>query len=200
MMLALLVYCHANDIFGSRRIERATRRDIGVRYAAGNRHPDYDTICAFRRNNFDAVREAFLQVLLMAKELGPLRVGTVSVDGTKVDANANRRNSVRYDRAHALQAQLRGEVRDLLGRAERTDAEDAPDPQALPKELSRRERLRSKLDRACAELDRRARRTRSRSGPSSSARWRRGINGSVDARGSGFNVRRRSWRPRSRST
>ncbi len=55
MMLALLVYCYANGIFGSRRIERATYRDIGVRYVAANCHPDHDTICTFRRSNFDAV-------------------------------------------------------------------------------------------------------------------------------------------------
>ena len=138
MMLALLIYSYANGIFGSRRIKRATHRDLGVRYIVGNRHPDHDTICAFRRSNFNAVGEAFLQVLLMAKELRLLRVGTVSVDGTKVDANANKRRNIRHDRARALRVQLQGEIGDLLGRAERADAEDAPDPQALPEELARR--------------------------------------------------------------
>ena len=65
-MLALLIYCYANGIFGSRRIERATYRDIGVRYVTANCHPDHDTICKFRRENFEAVSEAFLQVLLLA--------------------------------------------------------------------------------------------------------------------------------------
>ena len=156
MMLALLVYCYANGIFGSRRIERATYRDIGVRYVAANCHPDHDTICTFRRSNFDAVAAAFLQVLLLAKELQLLRVGTVSVDGTKVDANANKRNSLGYDRAGALREQLRGEIEGLLDQAEHADTDDAPDPQGLPEELSRRETLRAKLDRACAELERRA--------------------------------------------
>ena len=153
MMLALLVYCYANGIFGSRRIERATYRDIGVRYVASNCHPDHDTICAFRRNNFEAVAKAFEQVLLLAKELKLLRLGTVSVDGTKVDANANKRNNVRYDRAQ----ELRGEIKALLDRAEQEDSKEAVDPQALPQELSRHERLRERLDRACAELERRAR-------------------------------------------
>ena len=156
MMLALLVYGYANGIFGSRRIERATYRDIGVRYVAANCHPDHDTICTFRRSNFDAVAEAFLQVLLLAKELQLLRVGTVSVDGTKVDANVNKRNSLRYDRAGALREQLRGEIEGLLDQAEHADTDDAPDPQGLPEELSRRDKLRVKLDRACAELERRA--------------------------------------------
>ena len=150
MMLALLVYCYANGIFGSRRIERATYRDIGVRYVAANCHPDHDTICTFRRSNFDAVAAAFLQVLLLAKELKLLRVGTVSVDGTKVDANANKRNSIRYDRAGALREQLRGEIEGLLDQAEHADTDEAPDPQGLPEELSRRDKLRAKLDRACA--------------------------------------------------
>ena len=153
MMLALLVYCYANGIFGSRRIERATYRDIGVRYVASNCHPDHDTICAFRRNNFEAVAKAFEQVLLLAKELKLLRVGTVSVDGTKVDANANKRNSIRYDRAQ----ELRGEIKALLNRAEQEDSKEAVDPQALPEELARHERLRERLDQACAELERRAR-------------------------------------------
>ena len=60
MMLALLIYCYANGIFSSRRIERATHRDIGVRFVAANQHPDHDTIAAFRRQNFAAVGESFL--------------------------------------------------------------------------------------------------------------------------------------------
>ena len=82
MMLALLIYCYANGIFSSRRIERATHRDIGVRYVAANTHPDHDTICKFRRENSEAISESFLQVLLLARELKLLRVGMVSVDGT----------------------------------------------------------------------------------------------------------------------
>ena len=155
-MLALLIYCYANGIFGSRRIERATYRDIGVRYVAANCHPDHDTICTFRRNNFDAVTAAFLEVLLLAKELKLLRVGTVSVDGTKVDANANKRNSIRYDRAGELREQLRVEIKGLLDRAERDDADVGSEPQGLPEELKRRETLKAKLDKARAELERRA--------------------------------------------
>ena len=67
MMLTLLIYCYANGIFSSRRIERATRRDIGVRFVAANSHPDHDTIATFRRDNLAAVGESFLQVLLGTK-------------------------------------------------------------------------------------------------------------------------------------
>ena len=154
---ALLVYCYANGIFGSRRTGRATRRDLGVRYVSADSHPDHDTICAFRRRNIEAAGEAFLQVLLMARELGLLRVGTAGVDGTQLRANASKRNSIRHDRAVALRERLRGEIGDLLGEAERADVRDAPDPQGLPEELKRREALKAKLDKACAELESRAR-------------------------------------------
>ncbi len=62
-MLALLIYCYANGIFSSRRIERVTHRDIGVRLVAANSHPDHDTIAIFRRENFAAVTESFLRFL-----------------------------------------------------------------------------------------------------------------------------------------
>ena len=99
LMLALLIYAYANGIFSSRRIERASYRDIGVRFVAANLHPDHDTIAAFRRANKVAFEAAFLQVLLLARESGLLRLGTVSIDGTKIDANASKIRSVRYDRA-----------------------------------------------------------------------------------------------------
>ena len=156
VMLALLIYCYANGIFSSRRIERATYRDIGVRYVTANTHPDHDTICKFRRENRAAVEAGFVEVLLLAKELKLLKVGRVSVDGTKVKANASKRRSIRYDRAVQLRGQLREEVRDLLGKAERADSKDEADPQQLPKELARREQLASQLDAACKRLERQA--------------------------------------------
>jgi transposase len=153
MMLALMVYCYANGIFSSRRIERATHRDIGVRFVAANSHPDHDTIAAFRRENFAAVGEGFLQVLLLAKELKLLKVGLVSVDGSKIKANASKHRSVRYDRAGELVAQLELEIADLMGRAEAADGRGEEDAQALPKELARREALRDRLDAARRRLE-----------------------------------------------
>ena len=163
MMLALLIYCYANGIFSSRRIERATHRDIGVRFVAANLHPDHDTIARFRRENFAAVSESFLQVLLLARELQLLRVGLVSVDGSKFKANASKHRSVTYERATALIAQLEGEIAALLRRAEAADAAGEEDPQALPKEIARREALRDKLDAARRRLEAQAGRGQQRS-------------------------------------
>jgi transposase len=152
MMLALLIYSYANGVFGSRRIERATYRDIGARYISADRHPDHDTICKFRVENFEAIAQSFLQVLLLARELGVLQVGLVSVDGTKIDANASKHRSVRYDRAGALVEQLRLDIAELLKRAERADMEEGTDAQSLPEELRRREVLAEKLEAARKRL------------------------------------------------
>jgi transposase len=157
LLLALLIYSYANGIFSSRRIERATHRDIGVRYVAANLHPDHDTIAAFRRANRAAFEAAFLQVLLLARESGLLRLGTVAIDGTKLDANASRIRSVRYDRAKELRAKLAADIAEMTARAEAADAEAQPDPQALPAEIARRCALKAKLDAACARLEEQAR-------------------------------------------
>lgn len=153
MMLALLIYSYANGIFSSRRIERATYRDIGVRFVSANVHPDHDTIARFRRENFTAVAESFLQVLLLAKELKLLKVGVVSVDGSKFKADASKHRSVSYARAGELVDQLKLEIVDLMARAEAADDGGEEDPQALPKEIARREALRDRLDGARRRLE-----------------------------------------------
>ena len=153
MMLALLIYCYANGIFSSRRIERATHRDIGVRFVAANVHPDHDTIATFRRENLAAFGESFLQVLLLAKELKLVKVGLVSVDGSKFEANASKHRSVTYQRAGELIDQLKLEIAELMERAEAADGGADDDPQRLPKEIARREALRDRLDAARRRLE-----------------------------------------------
>jgi len=155
LMLALLIYCYANGIFSSRRIERATYRDVAVRYLTADTHPDHDSICAFRRNNLEAIAQAFVEVLELARELQLLQVGVVSVDGTHLKANASRDKNLTYERAQQLRTQLRAEVNELLQRAEQADQKDE-DPQKLPQEIARREKLLEKMEAACAQLEARA--------------------------------------------
>jgi transposase len=156
MMLGLLIYCYANGVFSSRRIERATYRDVAVRFLTGDTHPSFSTICKFRRENLDAVAACFVEVLELARELGLLKVGTVSVDGTKLKANANKKRSVRYDRAGQLVEQLKLEVAELMDKAERADRKDSDDGQSLPEELTRRKSLQKKLEAARSRIEARA--------------------------------------------
>lgn len=157
MMLELLIYCYANGIFSSRRIERATYRDIAVRYLTADTHPDHDTIATFRRENFDAVAECFVGVLEIARMLKLLKVGTVSVDGTKVKANASQYKNVSYERAGQIHKQLEIEVIELLKKAEEADSREQEDGQSLPEEISRRENLRQKMEAARREIEERVR-------------------------------------------
>ena len=156
MMLTLLVYCYSMGIFSSRRIQRATYRDLGVRYLTGNTHPDHDTICAFRRDNGQLVKEAMVEVLRLAREMKLLKIGTVAVDGTHIKANASKHKSVRYDRAGELEQQLRLDVEELLAKAEASDCEGGGDDEGLPEEIARRERLRERMLEARQRLEQRA--------------------------------------------
>ena len=133
-MLALLIYAYANGVFSSRRIERATYRDIGMRFVAANLHPDHDTIATFRRGNRTAIEAAFLHVLELARETWLMRLGTVSIDGTKIDANASKSRSIRYDRAEELRETLATDIAILMERAETADTTDT-DHQALHDDL-----------------------------------------------------------------
>jgi len=107
-------------------------------------------------NTQAAFEAAFLQVLLLAPETDLLRVGTVSIDGTRIDANASKIRSVRYDGAKQLRAKPAVDSALLTAQAETADAEDVH-PQAPPAEIARREALTSKLDAACARLKTEAR-------------------------------------------
>ena len=156
MMLALLIYSYANGLFSSRKIERATHRDMAVRYLCAGTHPDHDTICKFRRENFEAFRESFVDVLELARELGLLKLGNVSLDGTHIKANASIDQNVTYQRAVEIREQLRLDIGELLAQAESADAGEHDDGQKLPRQIARRENLAAKMDRAIGELEARA--------------------------------------------
>lgn len=157
MMLALLIYCYATGRFGSRTIEAATHSDVAVRYLCANQHPDHTSICAFRTANATAFQAAFVTVLQLARQLRLLRVGTISVDGTKLAANASKHAAVSYQRAGELITQLELEVQELLTRAEQADQRETPETLDLPAELTRREKRLAALKLARQVLEAQAR-------------------------------------------
>ena len=157
MMLALVIYCYANGIFSSRRIERATYRDLGVRFLTGDTHPDHDTICSFRRQNEKLIAKFFVRVLELARELKLLQVGTISVDGTRLKANASKHRGVNYQRSGQLIKQLEEDVKELLRQAERADSQGEMDPARLPEEIAKRQALKAKLEAARQQLEERHR-------------------------------------------
>src|SRR5205809_1709510 len=98
ILLALLFYGYASGVFSSRKIERATYETVPFRFIAGNLHPDHDTLAAFRRTFLPELKDLFVQVLLLAQEAGVLILATISLDGTKVHADASKHNAVSYKR------------------------------------------------------------------------------------------------------
>ena len=155
MMLALLIYCYSNGIFSSRKIERATYRDVAVRFLTADTHPDHDTICAFRRKNLPAISKAFVEILQLARAMGLLKVGKVSTDGTHIKGNASINQNVTYKRAKEIRQSLQIDVAELLSKAANADKNEI-DEQKLPDEIARREKLTSKMDQAINGLMKRA--------------------------------------------
>ncbi len=90
VLVALLFYGYASGVFSSRKIERATYEVLPFRYVAGNLHPDHDTLANFRKTFRSELKGLFVQVLLLAQTMGYLNLGNISLDGSKIHANASR--------------------------------------------------------------------------------------------------------------
>jgi transposase len=156
MLLGLLIYGYATGVFSSRKIERATYDSVAFRFIAANQHPDHDTLAAFRKRFLREIEGLFVTVLKLAGQMGMLKLGTVALDGTKVQANASRHSALSWGHAQKIEAQLKQEVQELLALAEQADAADLPDELSIPEELERREARLAAITAAKAELEARA--------------------------------------------
>jgi transposase len=156
MLLGILVYGYATGIFSSRKLERATYDSVAFRFIAANDHPDHDTIATFRRRFLKRIEGLFVQVLLLAREMGMLKLGTLGLDGTKIHANASRHSALSYEHAGKIEAQLRAEVAELMAKAEAADKADIPDGMSIPDELARREDRLRKIVETRAKIEARA--------------------------------------------
>jgi transposase/IS5 family transposase len=156
VLLALLFYGYATGMFSSRKIERATYDSVAFRYLAANTHPDHDTIATFRRRFLAELEPLFVQLLELACELKLLRLGQVSLDGTKIQANASRHKALSWGYAERLEAQLQAEVAGLMECAEGADAQNLPDGLSLPEEIARRKQRLAALADAKAKIEVRA--------------------------------------------
>ena len=156
VLLGLLVYGYATGVFSSRQLERATYDSVAFRFIAANDHPDHDTIATFRRRFLAEIEGLFVQVLMLAREAGLLKLGTVALDGTKVHANASRHSALSYEHASKLEAQLKAEVAELMALAEAADSADVPDGMSVPEELARRAERLARIAAAKAKIEARA--------------------------------------------
>ena len=152
VLLALLIYGYATGIFSSRKIERATYDSVAFRFLSADTHPDHDTLANFRKTFLVELEDLFVQVLSLAQAMKLVKLGTISLDGTKVKANASKHKALSHGHIEKLEAQLREEVQALLQKAAEADRADEQDGIDLPGELARREERLKALAEAKAKI------------------------------------------------
>ena len=162
MMVKLLLYGYCIGTASSRKIERATYRDVAFRVLAGDQHPDHDSIAEFRTRHLGALAALFVQVLRLCQAAGLVKLGHVALDGTKLKANASKHKAMSYGRMEETEHRLAGEVRALLEQAQQVDAAEEAQygrgrrGDELPAELARRESRLTKIRAAKAALEQEA--------------------------------------------
>lgn len=156
LLLGLLFYGYATGVFSSRKLEKATYEVIPFRFIAGDMHPDHDTIANFRKQFLAQLKELFIQILLIAQAMGRLQLGNVSLDGSKIHADASRSKAVSYKRLLAIEAYLQAEVNELFALAEAADGGQLPDEMNIQDEIERREQRLERLAEAKKVLAARA--------------------------------------------
>jgi hypothetical protein len=162
MMVTLVVYAYSVGVCSSRRIAAACERNLAFRAIVGDGPPDFRTISDFRKNHLAAFRPLFLEVLRLAGEMGMVKLGNLSTDGTKMRANASRHKAMSYGYMTKELERLKSEIEQLLKQADQVDAEQdaalgSRRGDELPAELKRREDRLAKIQEAKARLEAEAR-------------------------------------------
>lgn len=162
MMVKLLIYGYCVGKMSSRKIEQATYDDVAFRVLSCNQHPDHDSIAEFRKRHLKELGKLFVQVLELCQRAGLVKLGHVAIDGTKIKANASKRESLTYARLTKAEKELETEVNRLLGEAQRIDEEEdklygkGKRGDELPEGLRNRETRLAKIRELKAELEREA--------------------------------------------
>jgi transposase len=170
MMVKLLLYAYCVGVASSRQIERKTYEDVAFRVLAAGYHPDHTAIAKFRGRHLRSLSEFFVQVLMLAKQMGLVKLGHVALDGTKIKANASKHKSMSYERMSKRLDELRAEVGELLRRAEATDkVEDKKYGRGvrgddIPHELRFKQSRIEKIEEAKAALEKQVREEATESG------------------------------------
>jgi transposase/IS5 family transposase len=156
MLVSLLFYGYATGVFSSRKLAQATYDSIAFRFICANSHPDHRTIADFRKRFLGELEALFVEILLIGQAMGLVKLGTVSLDGTKIKANASKHKALSWAHANRLEEQLKGEVAELMRLAEQADNHALPEQMDIPLELERREQRLEVIAAAKAEIAARA--------------------------------------------
>ena len=155
ILLGLLFYGYATGLFSSRKIEKATYESIPFRFIGGGLHPDHDTIANFRKTFLAEIKGLFVQILLLAQAVEVFKLGNISLDGSKIHADASKSHAVSYKRLIELETQLRQEVNELFTLGEQADQGEIqlPEELVIEDELAIRQERLANLAKAKAVLE-----------------------------------------------
>jgi transposase len=158
MMTCLLLYAYCVGVFSSRKIARACERNLAFLAIVGDQRPDFRTLSLFRKTHLEAFADVFVQVLRLAKAAGLVRLGTITVDGTKIQGNASRHKAMSYGYMTQEVARLRAQIAELLQQAQDVDAQDdaalgTRSGDELPEELRRRQDRLATIEAAMKRLE-----------------------------------------------
>jgi transposase len=162
LMVRLLLYGYCIGVTSSRKIEQATYDNVAFRYLSADQHPDHDTLAAFRQQHLQTLADLFVQALRLCQKAGLVKLGNVSIDGTKIKANASAWRSMNYQKLSEREQHWRAEVARLLSQAQQMDREEdqrvgsAQPGDRLPDELANAQKRMQRLQHAKAELEREA--------------------------------------------
>jgi transposase len=154
MLVKVLVYGYSTGVFSSRKIARKLYEDVAFRLLGAGNFPAHRTICDFRLHHLSELKELFVQVGRVARELGLVKLGTIALDGTKVKANASKHKAMSYGRMKEQEQKLKREIEALLERARVIDAQEDAQvgvdqaDEELPRELQRRQDRLAKIEAA----------------------------------------------------
>jgi len=158
VLLGLLFYGYATGVFSSRKMEKASYESIPFRFISGGLHPDHDTIANFRKTFLAEIKGLFVEILLLAQAAGVLKLGNISLDGSKIHADASKSHAVSYKRLSELEAELKGEVNELFTLGEQADQGEIqlPEGLVLADELAIRQERLANLAQAKKVMEERA--------------------------------------------
>jgi hypothetical protein len=169
MMVKVLVYAYATGIFSSRKIARKLLEDVAFRVLGADNFPAHRTIREFRALHLSEFTDLFVQVVLLAREMGLVKLGIIAVDGTKIKANASRHKAMSYGRMQTTEIDLNAQIAALLQKAANTDEAEKSEPNLdIPAELERRQTRLAAIVAAKARLEERQRQSDTQRGRSPS--------------------------------
>jgi len=164
LMLKVILYGFSVGIFSARKLQRACQENLAFKYLAGMETPAFRTFIEFRQRHRADMKAVFVQTVQLARALGLAQLGTVALDGSKVEANTSKHKAMSYGQMGKEEKRLKAEIEKLLQTAEVTDEHEnqAYGPQAdgyhIGEELSRRQQRLQKIEQAKAALEAREKR------------------------------------------